>query len=180
MTAASTRQTGEVDPIWLERRKWPDISHYRHHAWPLGEDRHGLWMELKKGDPVYRGDDLLFHGADGGLMLLPRGDASWMAWFPASDRFQLYVDIVSHVNRRPDEITMVDLDFDVVRWTDGRVELLDEDEFVEHRLRYGYPDEVADAAITASQQVLGAVQRGDAPFDGAAARRWAATAGMEL
>lgn len=169
-----------MEPIWLERRKWPDISHYRHHAWPLGEDEHGLWLELKVGDAVYRDEELLFHGKDGGLMLVPPSESGWLAWFTGGDRFELYVDIVCGVERRDGEITMVDLDFDVIRWRDGRVELVDEDEFVEHRLRYGYPDDVAEGAIAASQAVLASVQRGDAPFDGVAARSWAESVGIHL
>lgn len=36
---------------------------------------------------------------------------------------------------------MVDLDLDVVRRFDGSAEILDEDEFAEHQVRYGYPPE---------------------------------------
>jgi hypothetical protein len=42
---------------------------------------------------------------------------------------------------------MVDLDLDVCRLrADGSVHLLDEDEFVEHRARYGFPAHVVDEA----------------------------------
>lgn len=169
-----------MDPIWLERRKWPDVPHYRHHAWPLGEDEHGNWFELKVGDPVYRGSDLLFHGKDGGLMLLPPAGGCWLAWFVASPRFQLYVDIVCDIERRDGHVSMVDLDFDVIRFRDGRVELVDEDEFSEHRLLYRYPDAVAEAAIAASRAVLAAVEAGEPPFDGAAAAVWAERFGLRL
>lgn len=169
------------EPIWIERRKWPDISHYRHHGVPLGEDEHGLWFGLRIGDPVYRGDEVLFHGQHGGLIVVPPGDASWMAWFlPPGRDFDLYVDIVSHVVRTETAIMMVDVDFDVVRYTDGRVELVDEDEFAEHQVLYGYPAEIVELALTASQSVLDAVQRGEPPFDGAAAATWAARAGIDL
>ncbi|MBK5223364.1 MAG: DUF402 domain-containing protein [Acidimicrobiia bacterium] len=170
-----------MDPIWLERRKWPDLPHYRHQAWPLGKDEFGTWFELKVGYPVYRGEELLFHGTSGGLMLLRPGDAPWMAWFPAHGRFELYVDIVTPPVVHDDgSITMVDLDFDVIRTLDGTVELVDEDEFVEHQVRYGYPPDIIEAALTASAQVFEAVQRGEPPFDGAAARAWAARIGITL
>jgi hypothetical protein len=91
-----------MEPIWLERRKWPDLPHYRHHGVPLGEDEHGHWYQLTVGDPVYRGDEVLFHGQHGGLIVVPPGDASWMGWFlPPGRDFDLYVDIVSHVVRTP-------------------------------------------------------------------------------
>ena len=168
------------DPVWLERRKWPDVPHYRHHGWPLGEDEHGQWYELKVGDPVFRGDEVLFHGRHGGLMLVPHGQPGWLAWFLSGRDFDLYVDIVGHVVRSPEAVTMVDLDFDVVRYVDGHVELVDEDEFVEHRVRYGYPDDVAEAAVATSRRVLAAVEAREPPFDDVAARRCAATVGIVL
>lgn len=180
MRPVSERQTREVDPIWLERRKWPDLPHYGHHVWPLGEDEHGLWLEIKIGNPVYRGDDLLFHGTSGGVMVLPPDGAPWLGWFPAAGDLELYVDIVCDVVRTPEAITMVDVDFDVVRMRDGRVELIDADEFDEHRVRYGYPDDVCAGAIAASQEVLAAVESGAPPFDGAAALGWAQRAGISL
>jgi hypothetical protein len=170
-----------MEPIWLARRKWPDLPHYRHHGVPLGEDEHGLWFHLRVGDPVYRGDEVLFHGQHGGLIVVPPGDASWMGWFlPPGRDFDLYVDIVSHVVRTETAITMVDLDFDVVRFIDGRVELVDEDEFVEHRVKYDYPDDVAERAIASARDVLASVQADEPPFDGVAARRWGATVGIDL
>ena len=41
---------------------------------------------------------------------------------------------------------MADLDLDVSRTRSGAIVLLDEDEFAEHQLRYGYPAEVIAAA----------------------------------
>jgi hypothetical protein len=43
--------------IWAERRKW---------------------IELRAGNPVYRGEDILFLGSGGGLMLAPPEDG-WLA-----------------------------------------------------------------------------------------------------
>ncbi|MGW3644493.1 DUF402 domain-containing protein, partial [Streptomyces sp. NPDC005143] len=37
-------------------------------------------------------------------------------------------------------VRMVDLDLDVVRPRGGEAHVEDEDEFAEHRVRYGYPD----------------------------------------
>ncbi len=63
---------------------------------------------------------------------------------------------------------MVDLDLDVVRRRPGAtVELLDEDEFAEHSLRYAYPDDVRSAAVAASRELLHAVAAGAGPFGGA-------------
>jgi uncharacterized protein len=159
--------------LWIARTKWPDRPHYAHAGWALGEDEHGLWIELRTGEPVYRGDRVLFHGKRGGLMLVPPRDG-WLAWFPASGSFELYVDVVTPPVRTAAAVAMVDLDFDVIRWTDGRVELVDEDEFEAHRVELGYPPEIVDHARREAAWVLAAVERGDEPFDGAAAAVWAA------
>ena len=53
---------------------------------------------------------------------------------------------------------MVDLDLDVVRHRDsGVAELLDEDEFLEHQRRYGYPDDVIHRGREAADLLLDAV-----------------------
>ena len=46
---------------------------------------------------------------------------------------------------------MVDLDLDVRRRRWGVIERLDDDEFAEHRVRFGYPDEVVTQATAASR-----------------------------
>jgi hypothetical protein len=54
----------------------------------------GLWLELRVGTPVYRGEELLFHGTGGGWMLVPPTDG-WLARFPEFGDFERYVDVVS-------------------------------------------------------------------------------------
>lgn len=65
----------------------------------------------------------------------------------------------------------MDLDLDVVRRFDGSAEILDEDEFAEHRVRYGYPPEVTDHAERAASAMLAAVTSGTEPF-GQVCRGW--------
>jgi uncharacterized protein len=163
------------DEIWIERRKWPDRPHYGHAGWVLGEDEHGLWLELRVGQPVYRGDEILFHGTVGGLVLSPAAGRT-LIWFPQHGDFDLYVDIGCDTVRTETSLVMIDLDLDVVRWRDGRVELVDEDEFVEHQVLYGYTPEMIERAAADGTEVLRAVQANEPPFDGAAAARWLARA----
>lgn len=159
--------------IWVERRKWRDIPHYGHEGWLLGEDEHGVWIELRAGVPVYRGADVLFLGPHRGVMLAPRG-SGWLAWFPSvTERFSLYVDIVCEMTHALDAISMIDLDLDVIRYADGRVALVDEDEFELHQRELGYPADVIAAAQRSAHQVLEAVVADAPPFDGSAAARWA-------
>jgi protein associated with RNAse G/E len=63
-------------------------------------------------------------------------------------------------------VRAVDLDLDVIRGTTGRVWVDDEDEFAQHRVQLGYPDEVIEGAVASCQEIFGAVGEGRAPFDG--------------
>ncbi len=87
---------------------------------------------------------------------------------------ELYIDITT-VPRwvADDHVEMVDLDLDVVRRFDGSAEILDEDEFAEHQVRYGYPPEVTSRAEQAASAMLAAVTSGTEPF-GQVCRAWLA------
>ncbi|MBK5223361.1 MAG: YgaC family protein [Acidimicrobiia bacterium] len=176
-----------MDPVWLERRKWPDRPHYRWQMQPLADDEHGSWFCMPSDALAFKGD-VSFQTRIDGLRLVPH-DAPWCAWFPTragsphppTQTWKLYVDIIDRPVRHSDgSVTMVDLDLDVVQFVDGRVEMLDEDEFIEHQVLYGYPPDIIEAALTASAQVFEAVQRNEPPFDGAAARIRAASIGITL
>lgn len=63
----------------------------------------------------------------------------------------------------------VDLDLDVYVHRDGRVDLLDEDEFEFHRRRFGYPRDVVAATRRAAREVEDLARAGLPPFDGSLA-----------
>lgn len=157
--------------IWIERRKWPDLPHYGHAGWVLGEDEHGLWMELRVGQPVYRGDELLFHGKGDGLMLSPSHGRT-LIWFPQHGDVDLYVDIGCDTVRTESSLVMIDLDLDVIRGRGTEAELIDEDEFAEHQIRYGYTTAMIRQAEADGAEVLRAVRANEPPFDGVAATAW--------
>ena len=161
--------------FYVERRKWPDRPHYRHAAEVLGDDEFGLWVVTRAGTPVMRGDDVLFEARHDGVMCVADG-RRWMAWFTAAHDFDLYCDIVTPISIGPAGSVAVDLDLDVVRWADGRVELLDEDEFESHRVELGYPEDECVAALRTADEVVRAVRLRAAPFDGWVARWFAVAA----
>ena len=155
--------------LWIERVKWGDRPHYRHTGTFLGEDEHGWWFELRKGAPIYRASEVLFHGNHGGHMLIPP-DARWWAWFLEGRDFDLYVDIVRESTRDDHGVRCVDMDLDVVRYVDGRVEVVDRDELEQHAVEHGYTPEAVAEAEAAAEEVLAAVRAGAEPF----ATGWAA------
>jgi protein associated with RNAse G/E len=70
-------------------------------------------------------------------------------------------------------VRTVDLDLDVIREPDGRVWVDDEDEFAEHQVSLGYPEELIVAAKASCAEVLATVTAGAEPFSGVH-REWIA------
>lgn len=62
------------------------------------------------------------------------------------------------------ELTYVDLDLDVAVRPNGCIELLDSDEFVTHRERFGYPADVIRRAEDAVQEVSELARLNEFPF----------------
>jgi hypothetical protein len=160
--------------VWFERRKWPDTPHYGHAALQLGEDEFGTWYRVVEGTPWYKGGEFHANGEWDATILVPHHDA-YIAWFwgEGVGQLDLYVDIVTHVERLPESLFAVDLDLDIVRFRDdGRVQLIDEDEFAVHQVELSYPTAIIDHALKAANETIELVRAGTAPFDGAAARQW--------
>ncbi|MBB5872869.1 protein associated with RNAse G/E [Allocatelliglobosispora scoriae] len=154
------------DEVFVAYRKYDGALHWHQTMRRLGEDRHGVWLGAGAGTTVRRGDGPLKTLEHGKVILISPG-SWWTASFngpPA--RLEIYCDITTPPTwPHPGEVTMVDLDLDVVRFRhNGSVALLDEDEFAEHRIRYGYPPEVIAAALRAATWLHTAIGSGAEPF----------------
>ena len=104
------------------------------------------------------------------LTLVPAGQW-WMATWMIDADHELYVDITTPATWGSGVGRVVDLDLDIQRWPDGRVELLDESEFEERRHSLGYPADVVASARDSAQAVLTAVKASSHPF-GPVPTRW--------
>ena len=140
-------------------RKYDGSLHW--HAWlrRLGDDEHGTWLGATPETAWQRGSEPPITMPGPHVILVPSGQW-WVAAFNAAPaKFDVYVDITTAASwPTADEVTMVDLDLDVVRHRhSGGSELLDEDEFQEHQLRYAYPDEVVRSSRAAADLLLEAV-----------------------
>jgi len=62
-------------------------------------------------------------------------------------------------------VRYVDLDLDVRVHADGRIELLDEDEFLENSQRMGYPPEVIEQAKRAADELIELAMTRRFPFE---------------
>jgi protein associated with RNAse G/E len=158
--------------------KWGERPHWEFGAELLGRDEHGHWLGLPHGSVVARPGATITTGEDQ-VVLVP--DDAWVSTFYAAGGtgpWDVYVD-VSTVPTHETSVGLhvvraVDLDLDVLRGRTGRVWVDDEDEFAEHRSRYGYPDEVVETALASCMRVHEALRLGVAPFDAATAASWLA------
>ena len=169
-------------------RKWGDRPHWEFDARRLGSDAYGHWVGAPAGTHLARpGAEFV---ADSAFVTLVPRDEPFVATFydrhhegPA-DPVELYVDITTVPqwiadgtadgtgDRTVEVLTAVDLDLDVVRGRSGRVWVDDEDEFADHRGRYGYPVEVVALATASLDRVHTAVRAGTGAFDPELGRGW--------
>ncbi len=161
---------GAADAVWMDGRKWRNRPHWQFAMRRLGADEHGTWLAVPTGTPARRGRraQAVEHGF---VMLVPIGAWWTVEFYRTHPSWELYVNIGTPCEWRFGSVRQVDLDLDVVRGLDGSVEVLDEDEFADHQVRFGYPIELIAAARSATDVVVRLVSQRREPF-GAAARRW--------
>jgi protein associated with RNAse G/E len=87
---------------------------------------------------------------------LQRGDQRWSP--------EIYANVSSPATFDGETVRWVDLDLDVTIRA-GVVELLDEDEFAEHRVRMAYSDDIVTSALEAASTLLELAARRAPPFD---------------
>ena len=156
--------------------KWGGRPHWEFDAVLLGSDEHGDWLGIEAGTLMVRpGAEYVAPVAQVGLAPAPGPDEDrgWLATFHArGGQVQVYVDMTTPPVWEGSTLTAVDLDLDVVRGNSGRVWVDDEDEFADHRVRFGYPDEVARLAMDSCDRVRAAMLAGAAPYDGVTHLPW--------
>ena len=150
-------------------RKWPDLPHWEFDAVRLGADAFGHWVGVPAGTWLAK-PGAGFHAWCDHVVLLPH-DAWWVATIYGDDHdrpVDVYVDITTPCEWADDDswVKAVDLDLDVIKGPTGRVWVDDEDEFAEHQVSLGYPEDVIVRARRSCEEVLAAVTAGADAFSG--------------
>jgi hypothetical protein len=153
---------------WGGGRHWEWVGHY------LGADDHGHWWYSPAGTRCVRpGAD--FVEEHDWVSLVPHDGAYAAGFYPEAKHVSIYVDMTTEPvwQRRESgdggpewEVTMVDLDLDVVLTREGHLFVDDEDEFEQHRVELGNPPEVVALAEQWRDRVFAAVAAGEEPFAG--------------
>jgi uncharacterized protein len=135
-----------VDVIRTLFCKYDGRPHRQVQSIRLGEDEHGLWVGSVPGGLGRRGDGRWVAIDHHRVRLFPR-NAWWSALFnDEPHETEVYCDITTPAEISDNTVTTVDLDLDIRRMRDGTVQVVDEEEFAVHRVKYNYPDRVVDAA----------------------------------
>jgi protein associated with RNAse G/E len=162
-----------VRTIRVVYRKYDESLHWHMTMTYLGEDEHGVWAGMRPGGLMTKGDAPPVTLPCANAVLFPRADW-WTAWFNgAPHQVTVYCDVTTPPTwPEPNIVTMVDLDLDVIRHrADGSVEVVDEDEFEDHRVRLAYPPDVVTAATATASQLTLLLSDGSEPFS-SNYRRW--------
>ena len=159
--------------IHVDQREWPNRLHWQYEVVLLGEDEYGIWLHAPSDTIAKQGDEPSRPLGAGFVGLVPR-DEWWIVEFYTDHPWHsVYVNIGTPSVWDGDRVTQIDLDLDVVRKTDGTIEVLDEDEFADHQLQYFYPPHIIAAARAATDDAVETVGRRGEPF-GSAADPWIA------
>jgi hypothetical protein len=151
--------------------KWGERPHWEFDGVFLGEDGFGAWVGFRAGTRFTR-PGMTFLAEHDHVAMVPAHGRFLATFWPDGGPVEVYVDITDRPEWHGSTVRAVDLDLDVVRFPDGRVEVDDEDEFTEHQVTFGYPTEVVAAAETTCAAVLADVREGAAPYDAQTPTSW--------
>lgn len=160
--SAVTERDGMVSVVFT---KWGDRPHWHFECAWLGEDGFGVWLVGRPGTRLQRGEEPAIIEPHGFVQLVPR-QGDWVAFFNVAGPFEIYVDVTTAPVWTGSTVTCVDLDLDVARRPDGKVQLLDEDEFMKHQVELAYPADTIKRARATADWLVDVVAAGLEPFGG--------------
>lgn len=166
-TLAMRFEVGE--PVRVEFSKWDGGPHWAYSGSYLGADRHGDWIGHPAGTLMAR-PGRSFIDTAAWLTLVPANGAAWLGTFNTPEHhLGIYIDLTTPPTWHDGKLEMIDMDLDVVVPRDDREPFIDDqDEFAEHTIAYGYPDDVVALIQTTATELLAAVIDRRPPFDGTA------------
>lgn len=156
------------DSVRVAFAKFGGAPHWEFDAIRVGEDSFGVWVLLPQGTQVTRPGCAIVAPVDAVSLFAP--DTPAVPSFyriedaPPEVQHSVYVDITTPPIWNGETVTMLDLDLDVVEYLDGRIAVLDEDEFAENQVGYGYPNDLTALARASCADVVQAMKAGAEPY----------------
>jgi uncharacterized protein len=140
----------------------------------LGSDEWGDWFGQPVGWRSHRPGRDVVAQAPNVTLLPPSGE--WAFTHNAEpSRTRVYIDLAWDARWDDGGIpTGIDMDLDVVDHAERGVWIDDEDEWADHRVRYGYPLDIVARLEAQAVELEGRVRRREAPFDDDTPAGWIA------
>jgi uncharacterized protein len=154
-------------PVRVVATKWGGRPHWQYDALWLGTDTHGSWTGVPVGTVISRPGATVV--TDQPQVVLFPADGYVATFYADQGQMpcQVYVDISTEPVWSEGRVTSIDLDLDVILGNTGRVWVDDEDEFADHKVRWGYPPSVVSSAIATCASVAADLTARHPPYDGA-------------
>ena len=139
----------------------------------IGEDSFGRWLGITRGDPWWTADRSRSGVFEQSFVKVVPSGTYWTACFNPGDPI-VDVDIVLPVRWFDDALEEVDLELDILRSTNGKVKVRDQDEFHRVREEWNMPNDIAVQAQATCEQIRALVEEGAEPF-GTVGKAWLAS-----
>lgn len=156
-------------------RKWDSSPHWFHDLVFLGEDEWGAWAGQYSGGTASKPGRTIALEWDS-LMLVPHDPRYVMTVNQGHPRgVEIYIDLAWDVSwdAESNSFTGIDMDLDVVRREpDGATEIVDQQEWDEHRALFSYPEPVVVQLVALARELAGRVSAMSPPFDPATSAKW--------
>ena len=147
-----------VRRVRVRKEKWPlagsNLDPRPVSTWTarvLGTDQFGTWLFCAEGETHQKADGTPVVVPSDGVQLLP-SSGWWVGWWWRRDHW-IGVDICTPPSLDASGCSYIDLDLDLARLADGRVVLVDEDEFEQARIDCALPPGVVAAARSAASEL---------------------------
>jgi hypothetical protein len=152
--------------LWLHSTKYDGSLHYRYPVQLVQRLQQrlitycgpGIAQESYRGSRMTTRHTLSLFWHDKPYVLHVEWNGKWEPEF-------LYVDITTATSWVDGTIRYIDMDLDLIlRLGATEVHLDDADEFEEHRVKWGYPEELVKGCWAAVEEVRGLLKAGKEPF----------------
>jgi protein associated with RNAse G/E len=153
----------------LETFKYPRQPRYFMPVSVVEDQPHQLILYCGPGTPVYVGKEDTTHlGTKHNLTILwPERYYNLLLFWDADWTFDCYYVNLAKPHQWDGKLcTYIDLELDVALFENGVIEILDQDEYEDSKIRYNYPRELIAQIERATAEVVDLMERRTFPFDG--------------
>lgn len=171
MTAPARPEPGTR--LLFRWRKWDGSPHWEHDCVYLGSDEWGDWFGQRAGWTSARPGRAMTADEDNVTLVPPTGDFAFTR-NALPHRTHTYIDLAWDLGWQGGVPVGIDMDLDVVDRTIGGVFIDDEDEWAEHRVQFGYPQDIVERLEHVAADLEQRVRNRVAPFDEAVPETWLA------